>query len=155
MKRVWLSLLILGLFVFFLPSSNSIAQNDQVWHRTDTGMWAADVYSISIDAQNPDVIYIVNNGTVSKSVNAGATWQRMPVGMTEEYSSPMVIAADPFNSGHVLLGTRNAALYQSLNGGEEWHPLNTGFPYSEDTSIAFDPLTPGTIYVSGIFQGVF
>src|SRR5690606_30299338 len=126
----WLSLLILGFFASFLPSNSSIAQNDQVWHRTDTGMWAADVRSISIDAQNHDTIYIVNNGTVSKSINAGATWQRMPVGMTEEYSSPMVIAADPFNSGHVLLGTRNAPLYQSLNDGKDWHPLNTGFPYS-------------------------
>ena len=156
MKKYFLKLVAFVLFFCFIPSSNSIAQNDPIWYRIGYGLWGADVLSISIDPQNPDIIYIVNNGTVSKSINAGESWRRIPVELPEQYSSPTVIAVDPHNSNHILLGTRNSSLYESLNGGEDWKPIDTGpFPNAYTTSIAFDPLTSGTIYVGGKITGLF
>lgn len=50
------------------------------------------------------------------------------------------IAVDPIDTNIVYAGTYGAGMFQSLDGGVNWKPINIGIPIRTDTSIGFQTL---------------
>ena len=157
-----------------------------VWHSNDEGRtWQScwsdqdilNIGSLVIDANNPDTIYCgTGEANLSadcypgvglyKSSDAGKTWQLLT--STEKSAIPKrigIIAIDPFDSKHILLGGVGLAEV-SANGkdlGGMYASFDSGITWKRSTfvstqnywchSIVFHPQQKGTIYASFTEQG--
>ena len=65
-----------------------------------------------------------------------------------------VIAYDPGNSSHILVGTDQAGILASANGGLTWSALSGTAAATAITSIFFDDRT-GKIYVATYGRGLW
>lgn len=157
-----------------------------VWQSNDAGQtWRAvwndqdilNIGSLAIDGKNPDVIYcgtgeanlsLDSYGGVGlyRSTNAGQSWQL--IAPTEKTGLPRrigVIAVDPFDSKHLLVGgvgygevsqTGNdfGGLYVSFDGGVTW--ARQTFISNKNYwchSVVFHPKAKGTVYATFTEQG--
>lgn len=146
----------------------------------DNGM----VSSIAINPNNPNIIYIgTAGGGVWRSRNGGTAWtplfdRELALGVGE----PAAVAIDPNNtdivyvgtSQRVILGTGNAGffgtpdssqgLYKSIDGGNSWTQLGSGFPVGNTGNatnligqninvVIVDPAASNTLYL-GCSSGV-
>lgn len=156
-----------------------------VWQSKDAGQtWAScwndqdilNIGSLAVDPRQPDTIYCgTGEANLSldsypgvglyKSIDAGRTWQL--IASVERTGIPRhlgVIAIDPFNSRHLLLGGVGYAevsptndcggMFVSIDGGISWK--RETFVSTQNYwchSIVFDPGKKGTIYATFTEQG--
>jgi photosystem II stability/assembly factor-like uncharacterized protein len=157
-----------------------------VWHSPDEGRsWKScwndqdilNIGSLAIDTRNPNTLYCgtgeANLSSDSypgvglyKSSDSGKTWQLIT--STEKNAIPKrigVIAIDPFDSKHLVLGGVGLAevsatgkdfggMYVSFDGGITWK--RSTFVSTQNYwchSIIFHPTKEGTIYASFTEQG--
>lgn len=156
-----------------------------VWKSTDAGgswrqSWPASaplqIGSLALDPSDAQVVYCGTGEAnmsadsypgdgVYGSSNGGKTWRRL-ASVAKNAVPPRigVIAVDPFDPKHLLLGgigfgrlsaTHDAGgLYQSKDRGASWKRLNpvlTGNHWCH--SIVFDPATSGRIFATITAQG--
>lgn len=120
--------------------------------------------TVSIDPNNTDVVWVGTGENVSgrhvgwgdgvyKSVDAGATWQRMGLNRSEHIGKILI---DPRNSNTVFVAAEgplwapggDRGLYRTTDGGKTWKAVlqideNTGV-----TDIEFDPSNPDVLYAA-------
>jgi photosystem II stability/assembly factor-like uncharacterized protein len=115
-----------------------------------------------VDSRDPDVVYaggVDLNGPVSspriwKSVDAGASWQRLvPDGS--------VLALDPSRSGRLYV-SRSTGLARSDDGGRTFRTISSFGAASGGaggvtllTDLLVDPRTPSILYAGTAGQGVW
>ena len=87
------------------------------------------VNDLSIDANDPSIVYAVFSGFgsdhVFKSTDAGITWFSIDANLPDVPTN--CIQVDPNDSNHLYVGT-DIAVYFSENGGESWDVIETGIP---------------------------
>lgn len=90
-------------------------------------------------------------GGVFRSRSMGAAWLNADVGLF--LNAPLVVAVDPRNSNHLLMGS-NSGLLASGNGGRSWTPEEPALISGAVFAIAFSP-DGGTILCaapSGVYR---
>ncbi|MGD9347574.1 MAG: glycosyl hydrolase, partial [Candidatus Aminicenantes bacterium] len=119
---------------------------------------------VTIDANNPDVIWIGTGENVSgrhvgwgdgvyKSLNGGKTWSNMGLRESEHISK---IIVDPEDSGTIYVASEGPlwspggerGLYKSVDGGKTWE---ISLEISKDTgvtSVEMDPSNPDILYAA-------
>jgi len=131
------------------------------WQRKINGINDKETWSISVDPNNNDVLWVgTNSGEIYKTTNAGETWVRKKdaSGTIENPLSDTIytIEIDPFNSNNILAGSRHGNLFKSEDGGNNWETM-----HNEDgltitgviSDITYDPNNEGIIYLtSGFFD---
>lgn len=157
-----------------------------VWHSPDEGQtWKScwsdqdilNIGALAMDANNPDIIYCgTGEANLSadsypgvglyKSKDAGVTWQL--IATSDRNTVPKrigVIAIDPFDSKHVIIGGVGLAevsatgrdfggMYVSSDAGVTWKRKT--FVSTQNYwchSVVFHPKTKGTIYATFTEQG--
>ena len=112
---------------------------------------------VRADPTDPDRVYAASQDSVYVSTNRGDTWDNLGF-VTNGPAPPGGIWAmepDPFKAGH-LLAARNTGdlvttgyLYKSDDAGVSWQAVTMPQPrVSMITDIAFDPETPGLVYIT-------
>ncbi len=122
-----------------------------LWKTSDAGKnWAqvqalgefqggpAQVYSVTIDPRRPGTIYTTGSAGAFRSGDGGASWARLPDGISS-------IAFDPGSSG-VVYTAGYPQLRISDDAGLTWKPLPRPGTFDPVKVIA-DPTHAGTIYV--------
>ena len=110
---------------------------------------------MAIHSAAPATVYAAVGG-VLKTTNGGASWDFGVI--DDQYVT--VLAIDPSGSGLLFAGSSpfpagsRPQLFKSANGGVTWDPAVAGLGQAGIRAIAFDPLTPSTIYV-GTTGGVY
>lgn len=125
----------------------------------------ADVGAFAIDPQQPNILYAGGYAGVSKSMDGGASWEIMNVGlppltgartigalMVDPHDSNMVYATTimPTTLGQVYLNP--GQVFRSTDGASTWSPIE-GSPAV--TTIAANPQIPHTIYAGTAGRGIF
>ncbi|MBW7889385.1 MAG: hypothetical protein H3C35_13695, partial [Bacteroidetes bacterium] len=82
------------------------------------GPYEATFFKISIDPQNPNVIYTAGE-SVYRSTNKGESWTNIEPNTLLSSNLEPVIKADPKNSGVVYFEGKGA-LFKSYDYGENW-----------------------------------
>ena len=156
-----------------------------VWKSSDAGAswrrsWPANaphqIGALAIDPANPLVLYCGTGEAnmsadsypgdgVYRSTNGGRTWKRVASAAKGKVPPRIgVIAVDPFDATHVLLGgigygrlsadNDTGGLYESRDRGTTWtrlHPFGAANHWCH--SIVFDPSTAGRVFVAITAQG--
>src|SRR5262245_44315203 len=102
------------------------------------GLTNSHIGAVVIDPLTPTTLYTFpyDAGGVFKTVDAGVTWSPTALPATQ------ILAIDPMNP-NILYSGAGGAVFKTTDGGATWH--NLGFPQDWVTSIAVDPVTPGTV----------
>jgi photosystem II stability/assembly factor-like uncharacterized protein len=114
-----------------------------------------------------NLIAVDSAGAIVRTSDAGRTWQSMPdltnlvtVGGAISFKDPSggsqarVIAYDPRNSQHILVGTDQAGIIASANGGLTWSALPGTAQATAITSFFFDDRMM-VIYVGTYGRGLW
>ena len=123
---------------------------------------------IAVSSSLPSTVYVSGGspGRVSKSIDAGITWQRASGDLPADLPSIVALAVDPTSPETVFVATKtefvvtgrghgiDPKVFTSRDGGNHWSSIPVPFPAGSFTSsIAIDPSTPSTIYVSAYVYG--
>lgn len=133
-----------------------------VWKSTDFGeTWTKKVDGLKITSQtytscidihpsNSNKIFVGTADGVVVSTDGGNTWKES--GLQGREVNDIKIA--PYDPNILLAATEDHGIYISKDGGKIWRQVNMGMYSMTMYSVAFDPLTKGTIYCGGYKCGL-
>ena len=106
----------------------------------------ADVVAVSVRS----VLAATSKGLLRTS-DGGRTWQRLPLGMSDQISALAVSPSDP---ALVVAATR-LGIYRSRDGGDSWAQVSGGFGDIQAHAIAFVPSNDRVLFAAtgkGLFR---
>ncbi|NQU29338.1 MAG: hypothetical protein HQ525_01585, partial [Anaerolineae bacterium] len=83
------------------------------------------------------------------------SWVRLNSGQFLPRDQITAIVVDPTDPGIVYVGTNNAGIYKSINGGVSWEPIQNGLGVASISSLVIDSHYPSTLYASVEYFGVY
>ena len=122
------------------------------WIRVDTFPPVSVISSITIDPFDSNVIYVnASSQGLFRSADGGVTWAALNQGIppfntrftSAFYVNQLWVDAQ---SSSVLFASSSSGLIRSADSGGSWTVV---LPDEVTSSLAFDPLAPGTIYATG------
>lgn len=133
-----------------IPSSNR--KSGWLDERFGSG-WGENPFHISIDKQNPNIIYTSDFGRIIKSIDGGFSWQQIYTNKIKDsgwkssglqVTTGYLLAYDPFDPLHVFMANTDTGLMESFDGAISWNSAtyNNGIPEHWINStywIQFDP----------------
>ncbi len=131
------------------------------WGPSGQGLDTHRVLDVAIDPVDSRILYIIvddRNG-VYKSLDGGATWQRMTSGFRDSFglfdNLPLSLAIDPRNRNNLYLGSNGDGLFRTSDGGASWQRVQSSLLSNRFlTKVVIDPLTSSVVYVSTSDGGV-
>ncbi len=124
------------------------------WQRLDD-LHPFTVQRFQIHSQTRTTVYAVADGSVYRSLDAGATWgQPANAGLPGTGVDDLVM--DPQTPDNLFASVLFGSLgvYRSSDGGQNWEQVNNGLTSILVTSLAIDPGSPSTLY-AGTLNGLF
>lgn len=125
------------------------------WRKTKESV--DDTFFIMVDTNNSNIIYAYAQKVASlndprnwaflyKSVDQGE-WNIVP---TESFT---FITGMSLNNGVLYILTSKGDILKSINGGDNWSPINTNF---RPTTLVMDPTIPNRLYIASVNpSGIF
>ncbi len=109
--------------------------------------------TIAIAPNNPDRLLVStaptndNQPKVLSSHDGGQTWKTMS-GLPNRLATDITFHPENEAIAFIVFGGFNSFhLYQTINGGENWFPIDNNLPDIPYNSIVIDPLEPKNIYI--------
>jgi photosystem II stability/assembly factor-like uncharacterized protein len=127
-------------------TNNMTLANGQLQFTPGRSNTHIDQHVLTFSPINPNVIYVGNDGGLSRSTNGGMTYAslNMSLSLTQLYG----IALHPTNPGLSYGGTQDNGLQKRLPGPNQWREFITG----DYKTAVVNPLDPSVI-VSNYVQG--
>ncbi len=91
-------------------------------------------------------IYATVGNQMHVSIDNGDNWLTRTLTVGNNLSA---IAVHPVTPTIGYAGADNGHIFKTVDGGDTWQDLNTGFPYESILTLAIDPLVPDRVFVSG------
>lgn len=82
-------------------------------------------------------------------------WSRIYHGGMFTRDAVTAIVLDPNDTDVVYVGTQNAGIYKSIDGGLSWKPAHSGLGRASIHSLAIDPLNPSLLYAGTLPAGLY
>ncbi|HVR98310.1 MAG TPA: hypothetical protein VMW27_16975 [Thermoanaerobaculia bacterium] len=121
--------------------NGTVVGNDGAGHNGWREVLGGDGGFVAFDPGNPNVLYAENTGlSIAKSVNGGAAWRRMILGIIDTDSlfiAPFVM--DPRNSQRLWTG--GTFLWRTDNGAERWTQASAKLSNTVVSALAVSPLS--------------
>lgn len=89
---------------------------------------------------------IVTETTTPTSTPISMEWRRINSLNFIKRDEVTSLVIDPSDSDIMYVGTRNAGIYMTKNGGISWEPASQGLALANIESLAIDPLNPRNLY---------
>lgn len=128
-----------------MEASKSI-NNCSSWTRYELTTTTGFAYTIEINPDNSNIVYVGGDGGIYKTTNAGTSWSGASIGITGIVYD---IAINPDNTSVLYAGTANG-MYKTTNSGTSWS--YTGC--SNVRGVVIDPMDVNTVY-AGTGTGVY
>jgi len=132
------------------------------WEPVFDGQGAYSIGCVSVDPNNPNVIWVGTGENVSgrhvgygdgvyRSLDGGATWQNMGLANSEHIG---MIAIDPRDSNVVYVaaqgplwsGGGDRGLFKTTDGGQTWEAVLAGGEYTGVNEVHLDPRNPDVVF---------
>jgi photosystem II stability/assembly factor-like uncharacterized protein len=119
------------------------------------GIQGESVRALAIAPSNPDVVVAGTLNGVFRSIDAGASWQRISPPDDAEIRNVESLAVDPGYPDIIYVGTWHLP-WKTMDGGATWRSVKTGIITDSDIfTITLDKRDPQTVYAtacSGMYR---
>jgi photosystem II stability/assembly factor-like uncharacterized protein len=119
------------------------------------GITGESVRALAVSPGRPDVIVAGALSGVFRSLDAGASWQRITPLDHADLRNFESVAIDPSDAGVIYAGTWHLP-WKTIDGGRAWRPMKAGMIDDSDVfTLTVDRRQPATIYgtaCSGIYR---
>ena len=82
-------------------------------------------------------------------------WRRLSTGEFLPRDAISAIVVDPQDPDVVYVGTVNAGVYKSIDGGQSWQPAHSGMDRASVQTLVIDPTNPAVLYAGTLVNGVY
>jgi len=82
-------------------------------------------------------------------------WRRVSVGQEFVRDSITAIIVDPEDPDVIYVGTKNAGIYKSIDGGASWRPVQYGMGEGQIGGMAIDPNDSQVLYAAIVEGGLY
>jgi hypothetical protein len=134
--------------------SNNLATS---WTQAGTLPVTGSVNEFAIAPSNNQIIYVVKNGAVMKTIDGGASWTNVTGTLSTglAFANVCVSPTDP-NKVWVVSGnyTNGSKVFYSSNGGTSWTNMTANLPNIPANCLLYEPGSNDRIYV-GMDVGVY
>ena len=130
-----------------------------------TPEWAEEPLSLTVDDNNPDLVFATDLGRTIATTDGGATWtarySTLALGTLEhdatwtttglDVTTTYGYLFDPFDPRRRFILTTDIGLFRSEDSGRSWTRSVTGVPgdwRNTTYSVAFDPTIPGKMWAA-------
>jgi photosystem II stability/assembly factor-like uncharacterized protein len=143
------------------------------WTSFNVGLTSTWVNALAFDPTNSQIIYAATSDGVFKSINNGSSWVQYKKGIIFQHTSSVIVDPRTGMNNIVYVGagfkpegpvssiSDSGGVYRSIDYGENWTPINTGFKQSENGgiitrvySMSFKPGDRDTVY-AGTNEGIY
>ena len=83
------------------------------------------------------------------------TWARLNSGQFLPRDLISAIVIDPNDAGVMYIGTQNAGIYKSIDGGVSWQPIHNGLGRAAVYTLIMDPRDSKILYAGTLLGGVY
>jgi hypothetical protein len=83
------------------------------------------------------------------------SWSRISQGQEFAWDNVSAVVVNPSDPEVLYVGTENAGIYKSIDGGISWQPFHDGLGAASIHSLVIDPNDPRTLYAGVILGGVY
>ncbi|MEJ2013970.1 MAG: hypothetical protein P8X64_17310, partial [Anaerolineales bacterium] len=116
------------------------------WTRMQEGPGASDAVEIAMS--DPDVWYSATEGLVSRSDDAGRTWQNFTLATPDRTAGmPIDLQVDPRDPYRIFDNNYGGGNFLSTDGGETWVDASKGYTGATIAGMLVLPNDPSTILV--------
>ncbi|MBA7613990.1 Ycf48-like protein [subsurface metagenome] len=136
----------------------------RTWVDASKGYTGANIRDVTVQPDNPNLVYAVGRGGIARSLNAGKDWEEIAFGPARipEWSA---IAMNPQNRLELLaFRERSGWILRSTDGGNSWELVFTHPDVDENRvmekghsfkALAYSPSNPNVVYAGMVkFGGV-
>ena len=121
----------------------------------------ATVTSLAADPANPRRLAATTASAVFVSSNGGMAWQPVATEQVHPHAYFTSVALSPHDPAGMLLGTSFHGVYETTDGGADWHHLTPAIRflternlfYEEVAGLSYDPAAPRAMVVLAGFDG--
>ncbi|MQF69381.1 hypothetical protein FIM12_03485 [SAR202 cluster bacterium AD-804-J14_MRT_500m] len=126
------------------------------WTHTGSCTDCGSVYTIQVQPNEPNTIWVASDTGVHRSDNSGVTWAgNVVTGLAQYQAATIGLAVHPDNPKTFLASTANAGVYRSIDGGQTWNTSSTGLGNLKTHQIEFSLADYTVAYVTthdGIYR---
>ncbi len=83
------------------------------------------------------------------------SWRRIPSGMIFSHNTISQIVFDSHDPSVLYVGTYDAGVYKSIDGGISWRPIHNGLERAAIISLVSDPNNPHILYAGTSWGGIY
>jgi photosystem II stability/assembly factor-like uncharacterized protein len=102
------------------------------------------IHALAFDASG-QALWLGAHSGLYRSDDGGRTWSAVPLG-NQRHPDVMAIAVHPSEAGVVYVGTHEAGVLKTTNGGKSWSAANTGLGGVDVHGLAIDPNAPEKLH---------
>jgi photosystem II stability/assembly factor-like uncharacterized protein len=131
----------------------------QHWRICNNGLSDYAIYSMAVDAKNPDTIYVGTPGGICKSLDAGEHWEFLEqtapkaLGIIADRSKSVRGLCVDAASGTVYAGTPSGKIFKSEDGGRAWKKLYELKAKGGVTSVSISASNPKLLVAATTVAG--
>jgi hypothetical protein len=124
------------------------------WTRRPMPSAVLSAWFFEIDPHDANVLYTYqaswDDVVLSKSVDGGMAWSQFAIAGSVLPTWQIVIDR---SDSRILYAATLYGVYKSTDGGNNWYRRGTPRPSASVSSIAIDPVVPGTLYAGSVIDG--
>ena len=105
------------------------------------------VHALAVAGEGRGLLLGAHTG-LFRSEDGGKTWQPIALSTKHAHLDLMAIALDPTDPQTVYVGTHEAGVLKSTNGGATWTESNSGLGGLDVHGLAIDPTAPGKLHAA-------
>ena len=114
------------------------------------------VYTVQIQPDQPDTVWVTSDTGVHRSDNSGSTWTgNVITGLAKYKAATIGLAVHPDSPQTLLASTATAGVFRSIDGGQSWNTSSTGLGNLKTHQIEFSLADHMVAYVTthdGIYR---
>lgn len=105
------------------------------------------VHALAMDAEGRSLFLGAHTGLFRRELGSRA-WQKVALPTKHPHLDVMAAASDPKDPLVLYVGTHEAGIFKSTDGGTTWRQTNTGLSGLDVHGLAIDPNAPGKLHAA-------